>query len=73
MIDEKLKRCPFCGSDVSIFYAGTGTYQIFSHNNDCLFCGEDNKHGNDGFYINHGGIVSTDIDVIREAWNRRVI
>ena len=34
MKKEELKPCPFCGSDVDIFYAGTGTYEIFSKNND---------------------------------------
>lgn len=67
---EKLKPCPFCGAEVDIFYAGTGTYEIFSINNKgCLLCGEPKE--NNTFMFNTGGIVSSKIEDAIQAWNRR--
>ncbi len=63
--EPKLKPCPFCGSDVDIFYAGTGTYQIFSRNKDCMICFDD------GVFIHHGGIASGDIKNVIDSWNSR--
>ena len=62
---KELKPCPFCGIEVDIFYCGTGTYEVHSIDGGCLICGN-------GVLIDHGGIVSTDINVVIEAWNKRV-
>ena len=64
MSEYKLKPCPFCGAEVAIGYCGTGTYEIQATREGCLIC-------DDGVLVNHGGIVSTDIDQVVNAWNIR--
>lgn len=61
----ELKPCPFCGNEnIAYSYCGTGTYEIYSTDGGCLFCKQ-------GILVDHGGIVSTDSNVVINAWNTR--
>ena len=66
MTEDKLKPCPFCGAEVGIGYCGTGTYEVTAIKDGCMICA-------DGILIDHGGIVTTDIDAVKKGWNRRIV